>query len=130
MSKPLLDIMNLNLTRYGSKFDKDKFIATFIEEVQEILDALEAGDVDAFIDGCNDAIVVAAGGITQQGYNPELTLKQVVKEITSREQDPIQAYSWSLNPGLQDTEKWLKNKEQSPETLYTADFSTCKLPTK
>lgn len=128
MSKPLIDIMNLNLTRYGSKFDKEKFRETFQEEVQEVLDALEADDTDAFLDGLNDVIVVAGGGITQKGYNPELTLKQVVKEITSREQDPIQKYQWSLNPDLQNTEKWQKNKDQ--EDTYSANFSTCKLGTK
>jgi NTP pyrophosphatase (non-canonical NTP hydrolase) len=123
--KPLIEIMKLNLERYGSKLDIEKFKATFLEEVQEVIDALEAGDMDAFIDGCNDCIVVAAGGITQAGYNPELTLKQVVKEITSREQDPIQAYAWKLNPELQDTEKWMKNKNQTD--TYKADFKTCKL---
>ena len=127
MSKPLIAIMNLNINRYGATFDKEKFLKTFNEEVQEVRDALEADDLDLFLDACNDVAVVVAGGITQCGYNPELTLKQVVKEITSREQDPIQKYTWSLNPDLQKTEKWLKNKEQSPETLYKADFSTCKL---
>ena len=123
--KPLLEIMKLNLERYGSKLDVEKFKETFLEEVQEVIDALEEGDIDAFIDGCNDCIVVAAGGITQAGYNPELTLKQVVKEITSREQDPIQAYTWKLDPGLQNKEKWLKNKDQTD--TYKANFNTCKL---
>ena len=123
--KPLVEIMKLNLERYGSKLDVEKFKKTFLEEVQEVIDALEDGDIHGFIDGCNDCIVVAAGGITQAGYNPELTLKQVVKEITSREQDPIQEYTWKLNPQLQDTEKWLKNKDQ--EDTYKADFSVCKL---
>lgn len=127
MSKPLVDIMNLNLTRYGKNFDLEKFKKTFYEEVEEMFRGIENNDTYETIDGANDAIVVLAGLITQHGYNPELTLKQVVKEIKSRNQSKEQYDRWKDNPKLQDVEKWEKDKTQDTNTLYKADFSTCKI---
>jgi len=127
MSKPLVDIMNLNLDRYGKNFDLEKFKKTFYEEVDEMFRGIENNDINETIDGANDAIVVLAGLITQHGYNPELTLKQVVKEIKSREQSKEQRKRWKENPKLQDVEKWEKDRTQDPSTLYKADFSTCRL---
>ena len=127
MSKPLVDIMNLNLTRYGKNFDLEKFKKTFYEEVDEMFEGIKNNDINEAIDGANDAIVVLGGFITQHGYNPELTLKQVVKEIKSRNQSKEQYNRWKENPKLQDVEKWEKDKTQDPTTLYKADFSTCKI---
>ena len=127
MSKPLIDVMNLNLNRYGSTFEEDGFKATLEEELKEIYDALESNDTKEIIDGMADAIVVLAGGITRLGYNPELVLKQVVKEITSRNQNYEQKAKWVNDKTLIGKEKWLKDKTQDPATLYKADFSTCKL---
>ncbi len=119
--------MNLNLNRYGKNFDADKFRKTLEEELAEMWEALAAGDTTKFLDGALDSITVLAGGVTQQSYNPELALKQVVKEITSRKQNPEQVSRWAATPSLQDVEKWQKDLNQDPSTLYKADFSTCKL---
>jgi len=127
MSKPLVDIMNLNLTRYGKNFDLEKFKKTFYEEVDEMFEGIKNNDINEAIDGANDTIVVLGGFITQHGYNPELTLKQVVKEIKSRNQSKEQYDRWKKDPKLQDVEKWEKDKTQDPATLYKADFSTCKI---
>jgi len=127
MSKPLVDIMNLNITRYGYKFNKDKFFRTFDEEYDELKSALKNDDEYELVDAANDMIVVLGGLLTQNKYNPELTLKQTVKEIKARKQDPAQATAWKENPALQDVEKWKKDKNQDVSTLYKADYSTCKL---
>ena len=126
MGKPLLEIMRLNQERYGTTFDFEKALAKLEEELQEFRDAFEANDVDGMVDAMADLIVIAAGETVKLGYNPELCLKQTVKEISSREQDPNQAASWA-NDQKMPGEKWLKNRQQDPSTLYTADYSTCKL---
>ena len=128
MSKPLVDIMKLNQERYGTTFDFQRAKDKLEEELQEFRDAFEAGDVDGMIDAMADLIVIGAGEMVKLGYNPELCLKQTVKEIYSREQHPKQALDWANGQRLPG-EKWLKNREQDPSTLYAADYSTCKLPT-
>ena len=126
MSKPLVEIMKLNLERYGTTFDFEKAKEKLEEELQEFYDAYQAGDVDGMVDAMADLIVIAAGETVKLGYNPELCLKQTVKEISSREQHPKQALDWANGQRLPG-EKWLKNRQQDPSTLYTADYSTCKL---
>ena len=128
MSKPLVDIMKLNQERYGTTFDFKMAKDKLEEELQEFRDAFEAVDVDGMIDAMADLIVIAAGEMVKLGYNPELCLKQTVKEIYSREQHPKQALDWANGQRLPG-EKWIKNREQDPSTLYAADYSTCKLPT-
>lgn len=127
--KPLISILRLNQERYGTDFDFDKAVEKLEEELQEFKDAYYQNDITGMIDALNDLKVIASGEETKLGYNPELCLKQTVKEISSREQCPEQAARWKA--GLKEPgEKWNKNRNQDPATLYKADFSTCKLPTK
>lgn len=130
MSQPLLAIRDLNLERYGHVFHKDKFDKTFYSELKELTDAFEANDEYEIIDAANDLIVVLGGLITQKGYNPQLTLKDTVKEITARKQDPVQKQRWKDSPELQHQEKWEKDRNQDVSTLYKANYNTCKLTTK
>ena len=78
------------------------------------------------VDALADIIVIAAGELVKLGFNPELCLKQTVKEISSRTQCPEQASRWAAN-NKQPGEKWLKDPNQPQSTLYIADYSTCKL---
>jgi hypothetical protein len=126
MSKPLVDIMKLNQVRYGTTFNFEKAMDKLEEELQEFKDAYLLNDIDGMIDALNDIKVIASGEEVKLGYNPELCLKQTVKEISSREQCPTQAAKW-LSGNKQPGEKWLKNPNQDPATLYTANYSTCKL---
>ena len=126
MSKPLVDIMKLNLERYGTTFDFTKALAKLEEELQEFREAYEANDIEGMVDALQDLTVIAAGETVKLGFNPELCLKQTVKEISSREQWPDQAASWAKGDRMPG-EKWLKNRDQDPATLYSADYSTCKL---
>jgi hypothetical protein len=59
------------------------------------------------------------------GYDFEKCMIETIKEISSREQDPIQKEEWSKNGP---SGKWQKNKQQNPDTLYKADYESCKLP--
>lgn len=123
--KPLLEIVKLNQTRYGTDFNGDTAVAKLKEELQELQDAIEINDITEIVDALSDIIVIATGELTKLKYNPELVLKQTVKEISSRQQDPEQAKAWAAD-NRQPGEKWNKDKSQDPSTLYTADYSTCK----
>ena len=126
--KPLLDIMKLNQDRYGVTFDFPKALDKLNEELDEFEDGFDRADTHEMIDALADIIVIAAGEMVKLGFNPELCLKQTVKEITCREQDPEQAIAWAAgNKEL--GEKWLKDPKQDQSTIYTADYSTCRLHT-
>ena len=126
MSKPLLEIMRLNQERYGTTFDFPKALEKLNEELVEFEEGFDKADTHEMIDALADLIVIAAGEMVKLGFNPELCLKQTVKEITCREQDPEQAIAWAA--GKKELgEKWLKDPKQDPSTLYTADYSTCRL---
>lgn len=58
------------------------------------------------------------------GYDFEKCMLETIKEISSREQDPKQKEEWSKNGP---SGKWQKNKQQNPDTLYKADYESCKL---
>lgn len=123
--KPLLEIVKLNQTRYGTDFNGDTAVAKLKEELQELVDGIITNNTDEIVDALSDIIVIATGELTKLKYNPELVLKQTVKEISSRQQDPEQAKAWAAG-NKQPGEKWNKDKSQDPSTLYTADYSTCK----
>ena len=126
MSKPLCDIMKLNQDRYGTTFDFPKAMEKLNEELEEFDEAFAKADTHEMIHALADLIVIAAGEMVKLGFNPELCLKQTVKEISSREQSPEQLLSWQAGE-KQLGDKWLKNPKQDPSTLYSADYSTCKL---
>jgi len=87
--------------------------------------AVTDDDKPTMIELLTSITLISAVGLLEIKYQPVLTLKQVVKAISSRLQDPIQAQAWATG-NRQPGEKWLKDKNQDPETLYKADFSTCK----
>lgn len=123
--KPLLEIVKLNQIRYGTDFNGDTAVAKLKEELQELVDGIITNNTDEIVDALSDIIVIATGELTKLKYNPELVLKQTVKEISSRQQDPEQAKAWAAG-NKQPGEKWNKDKSQDPSTLYTADYPTCK----
>jgi len=61
---------------------------------------------------------------TQLKYDYKKCMLETIKEISSREQCPIQARKWKEN-GI--SGKWQKNKNQDKSTLYKADYDKCKL---
>jgi phosphoribosyl-ATP pyrophosphohydrolase len=126
-NNPLDDIRDFNLNRYGSVFNKDKFKVTLEEELKETYDAIEANDQHELVDGICDCLVILTGALTQLGYNPTETLKEVVKHITSRKQDLNQKTRWIVHPEFRDSEKWQKSKIQQQAEIYQPDFESCRL---
>ena len=119
--KPIQAIVNLNKERYGLVFNPEQAIMKLQEELDELKDALDNNDMHETVDALNDLIVVSIGELTKLGYDPTLCLKETVKEISSRKQDPKQAQTnWAGS-------KWKKDKNQDKSTLYTADYSTCRI---
>jgi len=87
------------------------------EETEELKSALSSNDEHEEIDSCADHIVLAANHIAQKGYDLDLVMKEVLKEINSR--------TGAINPV---TGKWTKFKTtEAKDKWYKADYSTCKL---
>ena len=57
------------------------------------------------------------------GFDYDKSLREVIKEVSSREQCPIQKEEWIKYGAIG---KWQKNRSQSKSTLYQADFSKAK----
>lgn len=76
------------------------------------------------VDAENDKLVFAVGALLKLGYDPSLTIVETAKEINSRLQDPTQKEEWAKTGVKGKFQKW---KEQPKDTLYTADYSSCKL---
>lgn len=100
------------------------YVASIQEELEEYTEALNASDEHEMVDALADIMVFTANEMALMGYNLDLVMKQVVKEISSRQQSPSQASEWNdYGP----SGKWQKWKEQPENTLYKANFSSCKL---
>jgi len=124
---PIQDIVELNEERYGLAFNSEKAYNKLNEELEEFKDGMKNNNKTEMLDALADVIVIATGEIRKMGYNPILVLNETVKEISSRKQDPAQKHRWERLFKKQLGEKWLKDKNQSPDTLYKADFNKCKV---
>lgn len=90
------------------------------EEINEYELSEATGNEHEMVDAIADLIVLSANELELMGYDINLVMQEVVKEISSRQQDPEQAVrDWS-------DEKWQKWREQPLGTLYKANFSKCK----
>ena len=129
--KPEVEIVNIleelfEMTGVDSQIARGN--AEFIYE-REFLPNQKKVSKEDLCDALNDVIVFSTTAIMKLGYNPELTLNEVLKEISSRKQDPKQKEEWELN-GIPDGAKWQKDLSQDKSTLYKADFSKCLLKDK
>ena len=77
------------------------------------------------IDSINDICVFSINEVETMGYDFDKTLDETIKEISSRQQDPIQKDIWD-KWGYDDT-KWKKDINQDKSTLYKANYEDCKL---
>lgn len=100
------------------------YVSMITEELEEYIDAQNDSDIEGMIDAIADIIVLSTNEMELMGYDLDMVMKQVLKEISSRVQDPTQLQQW-LTDGP--SGKWQKDRNQDPSTLYTADFSTCRL---
>ncbi len=100
------------------------FREMILEELNEYTVAKHAFNEHDTVDAIVDIIVLAVNELELEGYNTDLAMKQVVKHISSRKQDPIQHKEWLANG---QSGKWRKDPNQDPSTIYTADYSTCRM---
>lgn len=68
--------------------------------------------------------------VEAMGYDFTLAFSEVIKEISSRRQDPEQKAKWDKyfsENGKYPDEKWLKDKNQPESEKYKADFTHCRI---
>ena len=106
-------VVEWNVNRNLTTFNPSTAVTLLHREYEELLRHLLEGQPT--VDDFCDIIVVCAGAIYQQGYNPELAMMETVKEISSRQ--------GSIDPT---TGKWEKDRSQDPSTLYSADYTNCR----
>lgn len=139
-------IIDWNIFRNNIDYDEASELAMYASEAQEEIDA--EGDIDEIIDSLCDRFVLMVGALAKSGYaNKGLSeamlvnyeefkkipkrvkslgycfrkaMKECLAEINSREQDLEQAKEWAENGA---SLKWQKRIDQSPDTLYKADYS-------
>lgn len=64
--------------------------------------------------------------LKELGFNFVKCMEETLMEINSREQDVEQKARWEAGDKVEG-EKWLKNVQQDPDTLYKADYEKCRL---
>ena len=64
--------------------------------------------------------------VKELGYDFLKCINETIKEINSRQQDPIQKAQWEAQGGS-NGEKWQKHRSQPEETLYKANYSRLKI---
>lgn len=109
------NIVDWNIKRNLLTFDPDNEQRLIDEEVKELKKALAENNEYETVDAYCDLIVVAVGALYKLGYNPERALRQTYYEISSR--------LGSINKS---TGKWQKDPNQSPSTLYKANYELAK----
>ena len=82
---------------------------------------------ERILDAIQDNRVFSENETELMGYDADKTLNEVIKEVSSRKQDPDQFIEWQQTKPFG---KWKKDINQPKETLYKADFSICKLNNK
>ena len=98
---------------------------TIKKMTQEILEkyyaaGIEPASENAILDSINDIEVFSINEVELMGYYNNNCMDETVKEISSRQQDPIQKDFWQI--WGYDGTKWQKDPAQDPSTLYTADY--------
>lgn len=94
--------------------DRNGFVSMIVEELGEFL---ASEDDHGRIDAMADMIVFCYGEMAKYGYDGDLVMNEVIKEISSR--------TGAYDP---ETKKW--QKDRSPEAQakwYSADFDTCRI---
>lgn len=94
------------------------------EELDELILAIKNSDEHGIVDALADMNVLINNEIALMRYDIDLVMKQVVKHISSRVQDPTQKDHWFRS---KPDGKWLKWKDQDPDTLIEPDYTTCKV---
>jgi hypothetical protein len=64
--------------------------------------------------------------VKELGFDFVKCMDECLKEILSRKQDPDQKLKWEAQGGSLG-EKWQKDLNQNPDTLYKADYKKCRI---
>ena len=64
--------------------------------------------------------------VKELGFDFVKCMDECLKEISSRKQDPDQKLKWEAQGGSLG-EKWQKDLNQNPDTLYKADYKKCRI---
>ena len=108
-------------------YSDKKFIELYKNMIMEyyFLDKLlEDLDENNTLDAILDISVFSTNEAELMGYDMDKAMNEVVKEISSREQCPIQKEEWSKSGAIG---KWKKDLNQNEDTLYKADFDKAKI---
>jgi len=99
-------------------------ISMLEEEINEYSDARDASDEHEMVDAMADIMVLATNELALMGYDIDLVMKQCIKHISSRVQDPVQEQEWITKAP---SGKWRKQVDQNPDTIYFPDYTVCKV---
>ena len=94
------------------------------EEIDEYTLACTNNDTHEKVDAINDLLIFCRNELALMSYDEELCQVETLKEISSRQQDPLQVTEWQLH-GM--SGKWRKDPNQDQSTLYKSNYTTCKL---
>ena len=97
-------------------------VKIFTKEIVEKYypETLELTSDSVVLDSICDIQVFSINEVELMGYYNNNCMDETVKEISSRQQDPIQKDFWQI--WGYDGTKWQKDPAQDPSTLYTADY--------
>lgn len=102
---------------------KSQSIATATNDIVEEYYCDETTDIEK-IDAYCDLIVFSVNAIELLGYDAKECMKETIREISSRKQNPIQKQIWE-QWGYDNT-KWEKDVNQDKRELYVANYNNCK----
>ena len=108
-------------------YSDKKFIELYKNMIMEYYffdKLLEDLDENNTLDAILDISVFSTNEAELMGYDMDKAMNEVVKEISSRVQDPIQKEEWSKSGAVG---KWQKDLSQDKDTLYKADFDKAKI---
>jgi|GEM_PF-6017703 len=135
------DLKRWREDRHISNYDHYIQVSNIVEETLELMytpksvaiEQLQRDIMEHFVDDTTneekidaycDLIVFSINAIELLGYDAKMAMKETIKEISSRKQNPAQQIIWNLWGW--DATKWEKWKEQPTEELYKANYSKCK----
>lgn len=91
------------------------YIANIVEELGELREGSKNNDVHEVIDALADVAVFSITEMTKLGYDPELVMLEVHREISSR------TGAWNEEQG-----KWVKfTTDEAKAKWYKANYAEC-----
>lgn len=120
-----IEYMERDLKELLEIFYKDKNAIKYMKEqiVEDYFANKKEISEHNTIDSICDTAVFSINEVELKGYDFDLAMSETIKEISSREQCPMQKEVWDK---WKPSGKRQKNTSQDKATLYTADYENCK----